>query len=224
MNNSNPHKSRYWQLDAVGIVLLALLGLTGWGLVHPFTVYSVLPLCLLGYAVWRIIFELTWNRHNVPTLATGFVARRKIAGILRKAAEETKPARGDRPFTIIDLGSGRGELARYLGSKVPDSHIIGVEMAKIPHKQAQFLQRCFGPSNVTFECLDFLPYDSSKADAVIMYLSGNLTIKVGDKLNRELRPGSLVIANTFPLNEPWHTDTILRYRTPFKEKLFIYRK
>ena len=208
------------QLDILSLFLLVLLILSALNIARTYSWYSIFPLVAIGYAIFRVVFEQTWNRHNVPTLATGFIGRRKMAEVLRQMGVTSS----SRPYTIIDLGSGRGELSRFLARHIPGSHIIGIEIARWPHTQAVFMQRWFGPSNITYECGDFETYSCGQIDAVVMYLSGKVTRHVGEKLQRELRPGSIVIAHTFELGGTWVPTKVINFRTPFKEIIYVYRK
>lgn len=220
---SSPQKpfiSGQMQLNILGVGLVALLGVSAWVLLRHFTLASVLPLALIAYAAFRVVFELTLNRKNVPTLATSMAGRAKIAEILKAEAV----AQTGKPYTIIDLGSGRGELTRSIARAVPQAKVIGIEMAKIPYWQSVLLQRIFGTENLSYLCLDFFPFDCSNVDAVVFYLSGPFARRVGEKLWKELKPGSLVISHTFALEAPWQPAEVLNFRSPFKETIYVYRK
>ena len=212
--------SNQMQLNIIGIILLALLGASAWVVARPLTWLSVLPLLFLGYAAFRVVFELTLNRANVPTLATGFVGRRKIANILKHEAS----LQGKDAYTIIDLGSGRGELTRVIAKKIPNAKVIGIEMARFPYMQASYIQRWLGPKNLSYQCCDFWSFHCSKIDAVVFYLTPSIAQRVGEKLHRELKPGSIVISHTFPLLGAWMPVEVLKFRSPFKETIYVYRK
>ena len=213
------------QLNIIGIVLLIVLGVSAWHLVRPLTWASVLPLVLIGYAAFRIVFELTINRKNVPTLATGFAGRGKMTEILKQEAALHRVKGTGRPYRIIDLGSGRGELTRHIARAIPEAQVIGIEQARIPFWQSALAQRWFGPANLSYQRLDFFPYDCSDVDAVVFYLSGNFAQRVGEKLHQELKQGSLVISHTFALLGAWTTPAeVLQFRSPFKETIYVYRK
>jgi len=218
--SQKPILSGQMQLNLIGAGLVVLLGLSAWVVSRHFTLSSVIPLGLIGYAMFRVVYELTFNRKNVPTLATGIAARGKITQILQLETEK----RGDKPYTIIDLGSGRGELTRFIARAIPHATVIGIEMAKIPFWQSVMLQRWFGPKNLSYQCLDFFPYDCSHVDAVVFYLSGPFARRVGEKLWNELQPGALVISHTFALEAPWQPAEVLNFRSPFKEVIYVYRK
>jgi hypothetical protein len=88
-----------------------------------------------------------------------------------------------------------------------------------------FLQRLLGPKNIDYRLADFDSYDCGKDDAIVMFLSGNLTAKVGEKLQRELKPGATIISHTFPLRGGWEPIEIVNFRTPFfRDRIFVYRK
>ena len=217
--NPQPFLSGKIQLNIIGFILCVILGFSLWKMLHPFTWLSIIPLLFVAYGLFRVIFELTWNRNNVPTLATSHAGRAKMTELLKIAAA---PRAG---YSIIDLGSGRGELTRHIAKAIPTARVIGIEMARIPFLQSRFVQRWLGPSNLSYECLDFWPYDCSQIDAVVFYLSGTFARKVGEKLHRELKPGSLVISHTFALEGAWGEPAeILHFRTPFKEVIYVYRK
>ncbi|MFA5040951.1 MAG: class I SAM-dependent methyltransferase [Bdellovibrionales bacterium] len=212
--------STRFQLDLIGILLVAMLAWFAWSAAHPLTWYSLFPLLCFGYAGYRIVFELTFNRKNVPSLATGYKGRRKIAEILRRDADQ----RGKEVYTVVDLGSGRGELARRIAKNIPNAKVIGIELARIPFLQASFIQKWLGPKNVSYLCCDFWPYDCSNVDAVVFYLTPRLAEQVGEKLRRELKPRSIIISHTFPLSGSWSPVEVLTYRSPFKETIYVYRQ
>ncbi|MDR3424433.1 MAG: class I SAM-dependent methyltransferase [Alphaproteobacteria bacterium] len=212
--------SGHVQLDIIGVGLLVILGLSAWHIARGFTWYSVLPLIFIFYAAFRIVFELTINRANVPTLATGFAGRGKIADILKREAS----LRMDRGYTVIDLGSGRGELTRHIAKTIPTARVIGIELARIPYLQSSWMQRWLGPKNLSYQRCDFWPYDCSEIDAVVFYLSRPFAERAGEKLYRELKPGGTVISHTFPLLAPWEPVEVVQFRTPFKEVIYVYRK
>jgi len=207
------------QLNIIGLLLILVLGFSAWQAAQPLNLWSVLPLGLIGYAAFRVVWELTFNRKNVPTLATSHAGRGKMTDMLKREAGQF----GDG-YTVIDLGSGRGELTRHIARAIPSARVIGIEMSRIPFWQSVWLQRWFGPSNLSYQCLDFWPYDCSKINAVVFYLSMPVAQRVGAKLFQELRPGSLVISHTFPLLDNWVPVETITFRTPFKETIYVYRK
>jgi hypothetical protein len=212
-------QSGYWQLNALGLALLGLLALTGWWLkAQPFSIRTALPMAMVGYAAWRIFFELTINRANIPTLATSWTARKKIAVLIAEDAKDQKE------YIVLDLGSGRGELTRRIACQVPHAHIIGIETAPVPYMQSQLVRALLGPANLSYQKVDFWTYDCTTANTVVLYLNLRLAKKAGEKLAQELKLGMQIISYNFPLQDEWVPAEIIEFRTPFKETIYVYRK
>ena|ERR1700722_11906455 len=154
---------------------------------------------------------------GVPTVTSFPSARRKIADILQKEFS----ARDN--VTIIDLGSGNGQLSRRIARALPHAHVIGIELSMIPWLRSVLWQRMLGPANLTYKRIDFWPYDCSGADAVVTYLTENIIERVSQKLHRELKPGATVIANDVALHDGWVPVEIIE--TGFLGlKIYVYRQ
>ncbi|MBI3418899.1 MAG: methyltransferase domain-containing protein [Proteobacteria bacterium] len=210
----------YRLLDLVVVLLVCFFATIAWQLVQRPDPLNLVLLCVVGYVAGRIIYELAFNRTQVPTLLSGFFERRKIIELLKKDAE----ARGGASYTMIDLGSGRGELTRQIARALPQARVIGLEIVPFAYLQSRFFQRLFGLKNLEYQKRDFLSYDCSAADAVMLYLNARLAQEVGEKLCRELKPGALVISNSFPLKGAWQPAEIIAVHSPFKVELFVYRR
>ena len=175
--------------------------------------------CVLAYAALRIAYEMTVNRRSVPTIASAPAVRRQVAALVAEDFER----RGGAPYEIVDLGSGRGELALAIAKGVPGARVTGIELALVPHWRAKLRQRLLGPGNLQFRRGDFFACDCHAANAAVLFL-GKLTVPAGIKLAKELAPGSLVISNDFELGPGWGVPETLVLRTPFRTVLYIYRR
>ena len=169
-----------------------------------------------------LICQVYAFRTGVPTFAT-FPGRRKamIAILQQKFA-----ARGDdRTLTIVDLGSGGGQLCRAIARALPQSKVAGVELSPLPHLRASIIRRLFGPANVRFFRRDFWRYDIGDADAIVLFLTRNVMQRMGEKLHREAKPGCLIIASDDPLLDGWEpveivSDPILGLAS----RIYVYRQ
>ncbi len=208
------------QLTVICLLILAGAAHALWTLLQSLTWFSVFPLILWTYIFLRVAYEITLNRANAPTIATAFLGRRKIAEMLKEEAAR----RGNGPCTIVDLGSGRGELSRTLAKEIPTATVIGIESAYLPYAEAALIQRLFGPENLRYIRRSFFTYDCSTVDMVFIFLNQTTTAQVEDKLHKEVKQGTLVVSNTFPLSDKWTQVRILKYRSPFEEKIYLYRK
>ena len=137
---------------------------------------------------------------GVPTVASFPMARRVMVDLLQ--AEFADFPHGQRP-TIIDLGSGGGQLCAQIARALPQARVIGIEISYLPWLRSVMTQHLFGPANLSFQRVDFWGYSCRPVDAVVTFLTGNIMDRVSTKLRRELRPGSLVIANDEQLTGDW---------------------
>ncbi len=214
-------KANRVKLALVYAILLAWLGGFGWVIAWPPNWLTIPVTICYFYAAYRFIAELTIYRNRVPTLATCYIARQKIAELI---AHEYGTRDKSKPFNIVDLGSGRGELARCIAKKIPEAQVLGIETARFPFLESKLIQRLLGPKNLSFSRTDFWTFDCSNLDVIVMYLGPETSRRVGEKLAKELRPGSIIISHDYPLSGPWTPEDTITIWTPFKEELFVYRK
>ncbi len=115
---------------------------------------------------------------------------------------------------VVDLGSGDGaiviEAARH------GATAIGVEMNPflIPYSRWR-AKRARVEKYTTFIRGDIKSFALHNTDVVFLYLLPGLLSSISDKLSSELKQGSLVVSNAFPIPK-W---------TPIQEKngVFLYR-
>ncbi len=207
------------RLNILYFIALTWVSLSALFLAWPLSWHAAPVLLCWGYVVFRLVFEATFNRANIPTLATCRAARRKVADILAREAAKS----GKEAYQILDVGSGRGEMARQIAKKIPKAKVKGVEWSRIALTQAALVQRLFGPENLAYERCDFWTFDCSSMDAVFLYLGPKTTPRMGEKLRRELKSGSFVVAYAFPLLGAWVPQEVVTFRSPFKETIYVYR-
>ncbi len=157
---------------------------------------------------------------GVPTVASFPSARRKIIEILQNDAAARPDA---RPYIIIDLGSGGGQLSWHIARNLPYAQVVGVELSFIPWFRSVVRQRLFGPANLNYKRSNFWPYDCSKADAVVLFLKGNVMDRVSEKLHEELKSGSLIVSNDYTLRGDWQ-PIATQPAGFFDSKIYVYRQ
>jgi SAM-dependent methyltransferase len=207
-------------LDGLFVVMLCFFSWIGWQLVQNPTFNNVFLLCVLIYVAARVLYELVFNRGNPPTLAADFWSRRKLAALVKQDADG-KPKEN---FTVVDLGSGNGEVSRHIARAVPHARVVGVEWGYLPWLRSRWWAKIFGPTNVEYTQQDFFKFDCSMANCIVMYLNWKIAQTLGAKLWNELKPGSTVISHSFELKGPWPAPEVVTFYTPFQMKVFIYRR
>lgn len=177
--------------------------------------------------VWYVLFliiclilstEYYFFKTGVPTIASFPPARRKIIECLSKHY----PAHSTTiPYTIIDLGSGNGQLANKIARFFPQARVIGIEISYVPWLISRLRQKLFGPENLEYQRADFWLCDCSNMDVVVIFLTENIIERVSQKLRKELKLGALVVANDTALRGDWTPIEVVD--TGFlKMKIFVY--
>lgn len=161
---------------------------------------------------------------GVPTFPTMPGPRRKMIEVIQADMREKDIASLDPalPYTIVDLGSGSGQLSWHIAKALPQARVIGIELSLIPWLRSVMHQKLFGPPNLTYLRRDFWSYDLGGADVVVTYLMEHLMPQVTAKLRDEMKPNALAISNKFSYLA-WEPAAKFHFPLPFNINLFVYR-
>lgn len=190
---------------ALAAALSRLAGLARWWLVIQFFFAPALVLMLAldipsGFflAAFLIMLVVYWStfRSQVPL----YLSSEKVW----QALETKLPT--DRPFTLVDLGSGIGGVLTHLASTHPHGSYHGVEAAPLPFLWSWL--RIRGKRNCSVHWGSLWDCDLSRYDVVFAYLSPVPMEALWKKARKEMRPGSLFISNTFAVPEQPPQETI----------------
>jgi len=102
----------------------------------------------------------------------------------------------NQDFSFIDLGSGCGGLLKNLAGIHKNGHFYGIESAPVPFLISK-LRNMLSVPDCKIVWGDFWQHDFSQYDVVYAYLSPVPMESLWQKVRREMRPGSLLISNTF---------------------------
>lgn len=170
-------------------------------------VESVTLIVLIAAGVLILAYTL---RTGVPPMPTNPATRTAMLALL--------PARIDG--TIYDLGSGWGGLAIALARRYPDNPVVGIELSPLPYAFARLRLRLRPRPNLSFRRRDFLGEPLADAGAAVCYLMMGMMRALGPKLTAELRPGTVVVCNSFALRD-WKPETTLV--VPEAGNVWVYR-
>lgn len=108
----------------------------------------------------------------------------------------------NKPRKIIDIGCGTGSLIQRLAHGRPDCSFIGIEHAPLPWGLAHLT--CRRQANCRIVRGDFMNESLGSYDIVYAFLSPVPMATLWIKACAEMRPGALLISNTFavPDQEP----------------------
>ncbi|PWV99149.1 hypothetical protein DFR52_104441 [Hoeflea marina] len=207
-------------LGVQGVLAAALtraFGLPSWwiwiGLGFPLAVYMALRAGDLpawpfgiGFVLLYLVFSNT-ARERVPL----YLSNRKTAAALLSLMQQ----RGALRFT--DLGSGMGGVVRALDGEGRSA--LGVETAPMVWLLSALMSKATGRGRILRQ--DIWPTDLSGEDLVYAFLSPEPMPRLYAKAQAEMRPGSLLVSNSFAVpgvaaDEIWEVAD--RRRT----RLFLY--
>jgi len=214
-----------WVVLAVQGLMAALLGLK-LGLARMWFWPQMLAPPLLGLSLllpirpwvylvgFALLLGVYWNAivERVPLYLTNRTTWRALARLIE-----------DRPKpTFADLGSGLGGTVGHLGAERPDGHFVGIESAPLPFVFSWLRLRFPAWPNVDLVFGSFWNYDLGPFDVVYCFLSPAPMARLMAKARREMKPGSILISNSFevPGVPP---DDVITLDDGRKTRLLIWR-
>lgn len=201
--------SQLWALVIAQSVLAALIAFAlrserWWLVIH----LGFSPLLMLArdlqiapgwyLTAFLILAAIYWTsfRTRVPLYLTN---QATIAALDRLMASR-------RPTRVLDLGCGTGTLLVALAHRHPDSQLTGIESAPAPYLIGRLRAR--GQPNIRVKRGDFFAASWAEQDFIYAFLSPVPMSRVGEKAIREMRPGSMLVSNSFVIPELQATDVI----------------
>lgn len=159
----------------------------------------LLALASLAVGAASLVVWLPTRKKDLP----------RLLSLLKPAPDET----------IYELGAGDGRVALYLAERLPQSRIIGLEIAWPLYLVCRLRQFFGGARNLAFKNRDLFKEDLSPARTVYVFgIPDKLKDKLAPKLKQELSPGSRVISYAFAIGG-WRPEKIDR---PDQQSMPIY--
>jgi SAM-dependent methyltransferase len=110
---------------------------------------------------------------------------------------------------VYDLGSGDGRIVIVAAQKF-GARGVGIEIdPKLVELSRQLAREGGVEDKVTFVEADMFTSDISAATVVMLYLSTTINADLEPKLRKELKPGSRIVSQQFPMGR-WTPDQALR--------------
>jgi Methyltransferase small domain len=176
----------------------------------------ITPIAVFLFAIlfWILISIVIWSvRNGISPMPSSKRAR----AILLAAIPQRFSG------TIYELGSGWGTLAVPLAYHFPESKVIALESSPFPYYFSK--ARCFFylPKNLHFQRINFFSTNLSDANLVVCYLYPGAMQLLKKKLENELRPGAIVVSNTFAIHG-WYPEKIFEINDLYKTKIYFYMR
>ena len=165
-----------WWLPITVLFVPALHALQEWQISLAVYLVAFIHVAVVNGAAWR---------HRVPLFLTTTGVNRALAQLLPKR----------RGVRFLDLGCGTGSVLLDMARLVPGGHYDGIETAPLSYLVSRWRVR--GHAAVRVSCGNCWSEDFSSYDVVYACLSPQPMARLWHKACSEMRPGSLLISNTF---------------------------
>lgn len=163
--------------------------------------------------IWILISLVFWSiRNGIGPMPSSFKAK----ACLMKCMPDVGAGK------ILELGSGWGTLAFPIARKFPGSHVIGYETSPIPFAFSRLWNWLCAYPNLQFQRRDFYSVSLKDADLIVCYLYPDAMRLLRAKLEKELKPGTWVISNTFAM-PGWTPQKIFEVEDLYRTKIYLYK-
>lgn len=140
--------------------------------------------------------------------------------VKRKVLDSIPP---ETQGTIIDLGSGWGNVVMQLAKKFPHCHIVGYESSPIPYYFSRIWLLFAKLPNARIYRKNFFEEDISDSVLVYCYLYPGAMKKLREKFLSELKPGTIVFSNTFAVPD-WEPVHVVSVKDIYNTRIYMYMK
>ena len=172
------------------------------GLHLPSWLYLLIVL-LLALMFWGTV------KGDVPLFLSSVAVADAITAIVER----------ENAGAFADLGAGVGSVAVSLAQRLPIK-IDAWEYAPLPWLITTW--RCRNLPHVSVKRQSLWGCDLARYDVVFAFLSPAVMAELGEKIRREMRPGSLFISSSFPVPDR-QRGSVLQIEDRRRTKLFCYR-
>lgn len=124
--------------------------------------------------------------------------------------------------SMVDLGSGWGNLVIRIAIKYPQRQIVGYELSFLPWLTSMCLKKVLGLNNLTLHRENFYQADLSKASVLICYLFPEAMEKISHQLQIEKSAVNFLISNNFALPS-WQVYKTIQVNDFYKSPVYLYK-
>ncbi len=164
---------------------------------------------LVGFFILFLLFKGA-TTDQVPLYFSNQKTIKSLADIL--STQQSK--------NFLDIGAGIGTTISPLTKQFPQMSFYGVENAPLSWLIGQI--RLFSKTNVQWKMKNLWETDLSEFDVVYAFLSPVPMTAIWEKAKKEMKPGSLLISNTFQIEGVQPYQIIEIDCTP-KRTLYLYK-
>ena len=181
---------------------------------------SIFCFLVIAAAIIVISLEYYYTKTKVSAVSSLPWMRRAVVKVMRDMLHNH---RSDSSLKIYELGSGWGPLAIDAARAFPKAKVVGLEFSPIPLWFSILRGKLFGHKHLSFKKADFFEEDLRDADVIVLYMLESILEKLAPKFKEELKPGAIIISNTFEIKDwkPIHVETVME--KVIKLNVYVYQ-
>ena len=188
-----------------------------WMPIHLLFLPSAIMLLTLQLPSWLyllilLVFGLVfWGtvKGDVPLFLSSTAVADAVASIVN----------GEHAHAFADLGAGVGSVAVPLAQQ-QTLMVEAWEHAPLPWLITSW--RCRKLPNASVKRASLWGCNLARYDVVFAFLSPAVMVRLGEKIRREMLPGSVIISSSFPIPD-WEPEAIIQIEDRRSTRLFCYR-
>jgi hypothetical protein len=177
------------------------------------SVILYLQIVLLVTVIWATLSIVAFSVSNGISPMPS--SRKALAAVLQLIKENGPGG------SIIDLGSGWGTLCFAVARAFPDKEVRGYENSPLPYVYCLFINLLLRRRNLRFFCRNFHTVPLHETGLVYCYLYSGAMVKLKLKFEQELRPGTVVVSNTFAVPK-WKPQRVVELNDIYRTKIYLY--
>ena len=151
-------------------------------------------LVYLLVAFLLLIFLIIFSVYTISLIYSSIKGSPYVATRKKRIEEILKEANLKRGRFFVELGSGDGRIVRTAVRKY-NVHGVGIDINPLLVLWSKIL----GNKNIDFRVENIFDTDLRQADYLYLFLMPKLISELKKKMEKELKPGSLVISHGFPV-------------------------
>ena len=157
---------------------------------------------LAAFLVMALVYWSTF-RSQVPFYLSSIHVWKTLEELL-------PPIESGKNFKFMDIGSGMGGVLTHLAKARPDGEYFGVENAPLPYWLSRARIKLGNYSNCHVQWASLWDCDLAQYDVVFAYLSPVPMAQLWQKVQQEMRSGTLFVSNSFavPQHPPQYSITL----------------
>ena len=208
---------------AIGAVALLAASVTRqtwwWRLIHALFAPLAAGVSVLGIDPGWFLLAFMLMLLVYRGAITGQIPLYLSNGPTASALAQLIPAHHGAHF--IDLGAGVGSVVRRIARQRPDVRLVGVENAPATWLIGYLCTRTH--SNCDWRWGDLWRTDLAPFDVAYAFLSPAPMAKLWRKIEREMKPGSVFVSNSFPIpgRDP---DSVVDLDDARRTRLYCYQR